>query len=98
MARDDAQDAKLQDARRRAGWAMPLEYYYPPGALAEAFPDRYGHLTAKTAPSQGAIGIVQAEPSELLPYTVEVVTGGCHVIRPQFGGVAFAVRRKRPSR
>lgn len=85
MARDDARDTKLRDAKRRAGWTMPLEHYYPPGALAEAFPDRYGHITARATPSQKADEMVQAAPAKPLSYTVEPATGGCDVIRPRFG-------------
>ena len=95
MARDDARDAKLREAKRRAGWAMPLEYYYPPDTLAEAFPDRYGHLAVRTALSQGVTGMEQAALAKLLHYTVEPVTGGCHVIRPQFGGGAGIRFRER---
>lgn len=98
MARDDARDAKLQDAKRRAGWTMPLEHYYPPDALAEAFPDRYGHVMVRTASSQGATGMAQAAPAKPLPYTVEPVTGGCHVIRPRFGGRAGIRFRERKAR
>jgi hypothetical protein len=94
MARDDARDAKLREAKRRAGWTMPLEHYYPLGALAEAFPDRYGYVMARTAPSQGATEMARASTTKPLPYTVEPVTGGCHVIRPQFGaGIRFRERK-----
>lgn len=76
----------------------PIEHYWPAEMLAQAFPDRYGHLAAKPAPSQGAAGIVQASPTKPLPYTVEPVTGGCHVIRPRFGGGAGIWSRNNPDR
>ena len=84
MALDDAQNAKLRDAKRRAGWTMPLEHYYPPGALAEAFPDRYGHLAARGQPSQEVSEMAPAEPAKAVSYTVEPITGSCDVIRPRF--------------
>jgi hypothetical protein len=63
----------------------PIEHYWPPELLAQAFPERFGHLVANPQPLQGAAGMAQTEPVESRPYTVEPVSGGCQVIRPRFG-------------
>ncbi len=72
----------------------PIEHYWPPEMLAQAFPDRFGHLVAKPQASQGAAGMAQTRSAESRPYTVEPAPGGCHVIRPRFGaGIRFRERK-----
>lgn len=73
----------------------PIEHYWPPELLAQAFPERFGHLVAKPAPSQGATEVVQAASAKPRSYTVEPVMGGCHVIRPQFGGAGIRFRERK---
>ena len=77
MVRDELSDAKLREAKRRANWTMPLEHYYTA--------DPFGRFATQPQPSQRAAGVEQACPAESSTYTVEPVSGGCHVIRPQFG-------------
>ena len=52
----------------------PIEQYWPAEILAEAFPERFGHLTKKRA--------AKAEPvktSVSRSYTVETLEGGCQI-------------------
>lgn len=58
----------------------PVEHYWPPEMLAAVFPDRFGHLAPKAAQRRRSQG------TGARSYTVEAVTGGCDVIRPQFSG------------
>lgn len=84
MVQDELSDAKLREAKRRANWTMPLEHYYPA--------DPFGRFATQPQPSQRATGMVHAESAESRTYTVEPVSGGCHVIRPHFGGGGAGIR------
>lgn len=72
----------------------PIEHYWPPEMLAQAFPEKYGHLVAKAQTVQGS---AEGEASNVVGasgYTVEPISGGCHVIRPRFGaGIRFRERK-----
>lgn len=63
---------------------IPPECYWPPELLAQALPERYGHLIPKES-SQG---------TGSRPYTVERVSERCSVIRPRFGAGTRAQARK----
>lgn len=67
----------------------PADYAHPPFASQEQRAD------SSRQPSQGAAGMVHAEPDARHAYTVEPITGGCQVIRPQFGGGAGIRFRER---
>lgn len=68
----------------------PIEHYWPPEMLAAVFPDRFGHLAPKAGPALAGRATVAP------PYTVETVTGGCDVIRPEFEGIRSAFPNRKP--
>lgn len=65
-------------------WRGPC-HDYAGGYVDPLFGGQEARSDASRHPLQEATGMAPAKPAESSTYTVEPVTGGCHVIRPQFG-------------